>query len=50
MGTPAQRDAPIVVLGAGSWGSALAVQFARGGRAVRLWGRDAAQLDRKSVV
>ncbi|MGC1729407.1 MAG: NAD(P)H-dependent glycerol-3-phosphate dehydrogenase, partial [Steroidobacteraceae bacterium] len=29
---------------AGSWGTALAVQFARTGRAVRLWGRDAAQL------
>lgn len=30
----------IAVLGAGSWGTALAIQFARGGRAVRLWGRD----------
>jgi glycerol-3-phosphate dehydrogenase (NAD(P)+) len=50
MATPAQRDAPIVVLGAGSWGSALAVQFARGGRAVRLWGRDAAQLRRMAQV
>jgi len=28
------------VLGAGSWGTALATQFARAGRAVRLWGRD----------
>ena len=37
-------EAPVAVLGAGSWGTALAVQFARGGRAVRLWGRDAAQL------
>jgi len=35
---------PIAVLGAGSWGTALAIQFARGGGAVRLWGRDAAQL------
>jgi glycerol-3-phosphate dehydrogenase (NAD(P)+) len=35
---------PVTVLGAGSWGTALAVQFARGGRSVRLWGRDAAQL------
>jgi glycerol-3-phosphate dehydrogenase (NAD(P)+) len=32
------------VLGAGSWGTALAIQFARGGRSVRLWGRDRAQL------
>jgi glycerol-3-phosphate dehydrogenase (NAD(P)+) len=39
-----QPDAPIAVLGAGSWGTALAVQFARAGRAVRLWGRDGAQL------
>lgn len=45
MSTPALRDAPIAVLGAGSWGTALAVQFARGGRRVRLWGRDAAQLE-----
>jgi len=29
------------VLGAGSWGTALAIQFARSGRATRLWGRDA---------
>jgi len=30
----------IAVLGAGSWGTALAIQFARSGRATRLWGRD----------
>ena len=30
---------PIVVLGAGSWGTALAIQFARGDRPVVLWGR-----------
>ena len=35
---------PVAVLGAGSWGTALAIQLARGGRSVRLWGRDAAQL------
>jgi glycerol-3-phosphate dehydrogenase (NAD(P)+) len=35
---------PVAVLGAGSWGTALAIQFARGGREVRLWGRDRAQL------
>jgi glycerol-3-phosphate dehydrogenase (NAD(P)+) len=39
-----QRDAPISVLGAGSWGTALAIQFARGGRATRLWGRDRKKL------
>jgi len=37
-------DQPIAVIGAGSWGTALALQFARGGREVRLWGRDAEQL------
>lgn len=31
---------PITVLGAGAWGTALAVQLARGGRPVRLWARD----------
>jgi len=31
---------PVAVLGAGSWGTALAIQFARGGRPVRLWGRN----------
>jgi glycerol-3-phosphate dehydrogenase (NAD(P)+) len=30
----------VAVLGAGSWGTALAIQFARGGHPVRLWGRD----------
>jgi glycerol-3-phosphate dehydrogenase (NAD(P)+) len=44
MSTPALRDAAVAVLGAGSWGTALAVQFARNGRSVRLWGRDAQQL------
>jgi len=31
---------PIVVLGAGSWGTALAIQFARSGRKTVLWGRE----------
>lgn len=35
---------PIAVLGSGSWGTALAIQFARAGKPTRLWGRDAAQL------
>ena len=29
----------IAVLGAGSWGTALAIQFARSGRQTLLWGR-----------
>lgn len=33
--------AAIAVLGAGSWGTALALQAARAGNRVRLWGRDA---------
>jgi len=36
--------APITVLGAGSWGTALAVLMARNGRRVHLWGPDAARL------
>jgi glycerol-3-phosphate dehydrogenase (NAD(P)+) len=35
--------APIAVLGSGSWGTALAIQFARAGKPTRIWGRDAAQ-------
>ncbi|MGE0115643.1 MAG: NAD(P)H-dependent glycerol-3-phosphate dehydrogenase [Steroidobacteraceae bacterium] len=35
---------PIAVVGAGSWGTALAIQFARVGRPTRLWGRDREQL------
>lgn len=34
----------LAVLGAGSWGTALAVQLARNGHAVRLWGRDVAAM------
>jgi glycerol-3-phosphate dehydrogenase (NAD(P)+) len=34
---------PIAVLGGGSWGTALAIQFARSGHPTRLWARDAAQ-------
>jgi glycerol-3-phosphate dehydrogenase (NAD(P)+) len=40
------RKEPIGVLGAGSWGTALAIQLARSGRPVLLWGRDPAQLAR----
>ncbi len=33
---------PMAVIGAGSWGTALAIQCARAGHPTRLWGRDAA--------
>jgi len=36
--------APVAVLGAGSWGTALAIQLARGGRPTRLWGRNSEAL------
>jgi glycerol-3-phosphate dehydrogenase (NAD(P)+) len=39
-----ERRAPVAVLGAGSWGTALAIQFARSGHPTRLWGRDRAAL------
>ena len=35
----------VTVLGAGSWGTALAIQFARNGQNTWLWGRDAKQID-----
>lgn len=35
---------PALVLGAGSWGTALAVLLARNGQPTSLWGRDAAQM------
>ena len=35
----------IAVLGAGAWGTALAVRLAAGGAAVGLWARDAALAD-----
>lgn len=38
-----QATTPLAVLGAGSWGTALAIQFARAGHPTRLWGRDPAQ-------
>jgi len=41
---------PIAVLGAGSWGTALALQFARSGRVVKMWGRDPSQLSDMSVA
>jgi glycerol-3-phosphate dehydrogenase (NAD(P)+) len=35
---------PTAVIGAGSWGTALAIQLARNGKQVRLWGRDEQQM------
>lgn len=58
MGTPppdrdSGREAPggavqtrcVAILGAGSWGTALAMQIARCGHQALLWGRDAAQIE-----
>jgi len=42
---PGRGAEPMTVVGAGSWGTALAVQLAREGHPTQLWGRDAAQLD-----
>ena len=41
-----QSESPttVAVLGAGSWGTALAIQLARSGHPTRLWGRDTAAL------
>ncbi len=44
MSAVAGSGSPVAVLGAGSWGTALAIQFARSGRPTRLWGRDRARL------
>lgn len=43
MSTAPVTTSPIAVLGAGSWGTALAIQFARAGRTTRLWSRDRQQ-------
>src|SRR5262245_32255797 len=40
-----RSSVPIAVLGAGSWGTALAIQFARTSRPTILWARDATQLE-----
>jgi glycerol-3-phosphate dehydrogenase (NAD(P)+) len=39
-----ETKAPIAVLGAGSWGTALAMLIARNGRQIYLWGQDAARM------
>lgn len=38
-------DARITIIGAGSWGTALSIHFARRGMATRIWSRDAEQID-----
>ena len=40
-----RRAEPMTVIGAGSWGTALAILLAREGHPTQLWGRDAVQLD-----
>ena len=44
MRPPSYLQQPIAVLGAGSWGTALAAQLARNGNNVRLWGRSSSQV------
>ncbi len=45
MSAARRGPAPFGVIGAGSWGSALAIQLARNGHAVRLWGLPTDGLD-----
>src|SRR6267154_5179876 len=42
---PRPSAEPMTVIGAGSWGTALAIQLAREGHTTQLWGRDGVQLD-----
>lgn len=42
------RNSPIAVLGAGSWGTALALALAAGERSVTLWARDPAHVEAMS--
>jgi glycerol-3-phosphate dehydrogenase (NAD(P)+) len=44
------RQEPMAVVGAGSWGTALAIQLARAGHPTHLWGRDAAQIESMRVA
>jgi len=39
-----EQKAPVAVLGAGSWGTALGMLIARNGRRTYLWGQDAARM------
>lgn len=40
---------PIAVLGAGSWGTALAIHLARNHYPIRLWGRDTTQMEQMAA-
>ena len=42
---PGSRKEPVAVLGAGSWGTALAILIARNNLEVKLWGHDSAHID-----
>ncbi len=44
------RPEPVAVIGAGSWGTALAIQMARAGHATLLWGRDPSRLEAMRVA
>jgi glycerol-3-phosphate dehydrogenase (NAD(P)+) len=44
--SPIRADAPIAVLGAGSYGTALAIQVSRSGHPTSLWARNAAHIQR----
>jgi glycerol-3-phosphate dehydrogenase (NAD(P)+) len=46
MTDPHASQQPVAVIGAGSWGTALAIQFARSGRTTLLWGRDPNELQK----
>jgi glycerol-3-phosphate dehydrogenase (NAD(P)+) len=43
---PTELQRPMTVIGAGSWGTALAIQSARSGLCTRLWGRDSGAITR----
>jgi glycerol-3-phosphate dehydrogenase (NAD(P)+) len=45
-----RRAQPMTVIGAGSWGTALAILLAREGHLTHLWGRDGAQLEAMRVA
>ena len=48
--TAEKTPATVLVVGAGSWGTALAMQLARNGHRVWLWGRDAQRLQEMAAV
>ncbi len=42
--TAAAAKSPVAIIGAGSWGTALAMHIAKGGRKAYLWGHDSEQM------